>query len=76
MDRYDVRAVAGVIFIGLFTAIGLIVVIGLVLALPTMWLWNWLMPVIFKLPEIGFWQALGLNLLSGILFSSGSSSKK
>ena len=34
-----------------------------------MLLWNWLMPVIFKLPEINFWQALGLFLLSKILFS-------
>jgi hypothetical protein len=31
-------------------------------------LWNWLMPVIFGLPHIGFWQALGLLLLSRILF--------
>lgn len=34
----------------------------------TMWLWNWLMPVIFKLPAITFWQAVGLLLLSHILF--------
>ena len=37
----------------------------------TMWLWNWLMPAIFKLPEIGFWQAIGLLLLSHIFFKSG-----
>jgi len=34
----------------------------------TMWLWNWLMPGIFKLPPIGFWQAAGILLLSQILF--------
>ena len=34
----------------------------------TMWLWNWLMPVIFKLPVITFWQAVGLLILSHILF--------
>ena len=33
-----------------------------------MHLWNWLMPVLFKLPLIGFWQALGLLVLSRILF--------
>jgi hypothetical protein len=33
-----------------------------------MLLWNWLMPNIFGLPEITFWQAIGLNLLSTILF--------
>lgn len=37
-------------------------------ALPTMWLWNWLMPDLFNLPTITFWQALGLNALSTILF--------
>ena len=30
-------------------------------------LWNWLMPAIFHLPVIGFWQALGLMVLSWIL---------
>ena len=35
-----------------------------------MWLWNALMPVIFHLPVITFAQALGLLVLSKILFSS------
>jgi hypothetical protein len=33
-----------------------------------MWLWNWLMPAIFGLHTISFWQALGLLVLSKILF--------
>jgi hypothetical protein len=33
-----------------------------------MLLWNALMPVIFHLPVIDFWQALGLLVLSKILF--------
>jgi hypothetical protein len=37
----------------------------------TMWLWNWLMPAIFKLPVIGFWQAVGIIILSHILFKGG-----
>ena len=37
----------------------------------TMWLWNWLMPTIFKLPEVGFWQAIGLLLLAQIFFKGG-----
>ncbi|HEY2460086.1 MAG TPA: hypothetical protein VGI16_04730 [Candidatus Acidoferrum sp.] len=37
----------------------------------TMWLWNWLMPQIFKLPAIGFWQAVGILLLAQILFKGG-----
>ena len=31
-------------------------------------LWNWLMPALFHLPAVTFWQALGLMLLSWILF--------
>jgi Ca2+/H+ antiporter, TMEM165/GDT1 family len=34
----------------------------------TMGLWNWLMPTLFGLTQIGFWQALGLVVLSKILF--------
>jgi hypothetical protein len=37
----------------------------------TMALWNYLMPVIFNLPAINFWQALCLLILSRILFSGG-----
>lgn len=33
-------------------------------------LWNVLMPAIFGLPTLGFWQALGLLVLSKILFGS------
>ena len=37
---------------------------------PLMVLWNWVMPTIFELPEITFWQACGLQLLATILFKS------
>ena len=36
-----------------------------------MWLWNWLMPDIFNLSEISYWQAWGLVLLAHIFFKSG-----
>jgi len=63
MDIEDLGLTTGLILMGLFTIIG----VSLLLALPTMWLWNWLMPAIFGLSEVTFWQALGLNFLSGIL---------
>ena len=50
--------------------IGMIAIAIVLLGYPLMLLWNWLMPVIFGLPEITFWQAIGLNLLSTILFKS------
>ena len=31
-------------------------------------LWNWLLPSLFGLPVVTFWQALGLLALSRILF--------
>lgn len=34
----------------------------------TMYLWNWLMPELFHLPYINYYQAFGLVLLSKILF--------
>ena|GEM_PF-3047105 len=37
----------------------------------TMLLWNWLIPAIFSGPSISYFQALGLLILSKILFSSG-----
>jgi lipopolysaccharide export LptBFGC system permease protein LptF len=38
-----------------------------VFSLVTMSLWNWLMPALFGLRAITFWQALGLLVLSRIL---------
>jgi hypothetical protein len=34
----------------------------------TMLLWNWLMPVIFNLPVITFWQSFGLIILAKLVF--------
>lgn len=35
-------------------------------------LWNWLMPAIFGLKTIGYWQSLGLILLGKLLFGGFS----
>ena len=56
------------------TVIGVIVEAWLFIALaslPVWWLWNSLMPEIFGLPQIGYWQAVGLMLLAGILLRTG-----
>jgi len=52
------------------------VILCFLFAFPIKWLWNWLMPLIFGLTKITFWQALGLNLLCGMLFKSNSSTIK
>ena len=41
-----------------------VALVGLVVKL----LWNGLMPEIFGLPSIGYWQAVGLFVLSRVLF--------
>ncbi|HTP26903.1 MAG TPA: hypothetical protein VMK12_14775 [Anaeromyxobacteraceae bacterium] len=46
--------------------------LGLVLGFPVMWLWNWLMPQLFRLPALTFWQAVGLLLLCHLLFKGHS----
>jgi hypothetical protein len=33
-----------------------------------MWLWNWLLPPLFGLPQLSVWQAFGLLALCRILF--------
>ncbi|MCU0610613.1 MAG: hypothetical protein MUE60_02350 [Candidatus Eisenbacteria bacterium] len=42
--------------------------LGLVLGLVVQHLWNWLMPPIFGLTAIGYWQAVGLFVLGHLLF--------
>lgn len=59
--------------LGLFV---LIVIMSLVMAIPTMLLWNAVMPDIFGLIEISFNQALYLNLLTGIFFSGTNTTSK
>jgi len=49
---------------GTIAGIGLLALFGFIF----MWLWNWLMPKIFGLPQIGYWESWGLLVLAKILF--------
>jgi hypothetical protein len=54
-------------------AIFIVIIAAILMAFPTMWLWNGcLIPAVDGFHEIGFWQALGLNVLFSILFKSTS----
>lgn len=67
------------IFALVIVLVGTVVLITLLMALPVMWLWNWLMPELFGLSTLTFWQALGLSALTSLLFKSyntGTSGKK
>lgn len=64
------------VVLGIFTVLATLLVGCLFMAVPVMLLWNWLMPEIFGLIEISFWQALGLCVLSSALFKSSTTSSK
>jgi len=63
-----------------YAGFGVLGVAGMILfTFVVMWLWNWLVPELFNGPVLGYWQTLGLLVLSKILFSGiggGSGSKK
>ena len=61
---------------GFLVALGIIAVVAFILGFPLMILWNWLMPSIFGLREIGFWEAIGMNVLAYILFGKTSPNTK
>ena len=42
---------------------------SLVKTIITLWLWNWVMPIL-GLPELTFWQMWGLDLLIALLFKT------
>jgi uncharacterized protein (DUF2062 family) len=48
----------------------ILLAIALIISSILMWLWNALMPVIFNLPTITFWQSLGIFIISNILFKN------
>jgi len=62
----DYMKIVGVVI----SVIMITIFFNFVFALPVMWLWNWLMPVIFGLGEITFFQALGLMILCSLLFKT------
>lgn len=67
-SSYGSRAayVFGWVFLGVVFAVVFALVFGIVVKL----LWNWLMPAIFGLGEISYWQAFGLVILAKLLFGA------
>lgn len=43
-------------------------IIDMIIALPIMYLWNWVVPDIFGLPEVTWLKMWGITLLCDILF--------
>ena len=61
----------------IFAGIALLVVAAILFAWPVQLLWNGcLISAVDGVHPIGFWQAMGLNFLFGILFKASASSSK
>ena len=54
----------------------LLFAVAALMSLPVMLLWDWLMPTLFGLPEITWFQAWGLLFLCGLLFKSHTTVNK
>lgn len=62
--------IVGIVLFGIVAIGALAILFGYIL----MSLWNGLMPELFDLPMITYWQAVGLFFLAKILFGFGGSS--
>lgn len=61
---HKVGRIIGMTILGVFGAAFL----GLVLGYLVEYLWNWLMPSVFGVGKISYWQAFGLFILAKLLF--------
>lgn len=61
-------------FIGKGLAVAvLFIVITSIFAYPIMWMWNYVVPDLFGLPELTFWKAVWGTLLCRALFTDSGS---
>jgi hypothetical protein len=66
---WEERSLPAKILLGIGFAIAGLALLAL-LGWVVMLLWNWLIPEIFGLPSVSYWQAWGLLVLCWILFKS------
>ena len=59
-----VLRIIGMTFVGVVFAVAFALVFGLLVK----WLWNWIMPAVFGLGQITYWQAFGIVVLAKLLF--------
>ena len=64
--------IIGMVFVGIIFAVLFALAFGLFVKL----LWNWLMPAIFGIGAITYWQAFGLVILARIFFGVFGFSKR
>jgi hypothetical protein len=69
--EWPVGSKIAAIVAGAVVGLGLMTLFGFI----TMWLWNWIMPRIFGLPLISYWEGWGIIILSYILFHGKTGSR-
>lgn len=62
--------------VAFFGLVGAILIWVAITTLPVQILWNLLVPEIFGLTKLGFWQTFGLLVLIQLMFNSGKTDKK
>ena len=67
-----IALVLGMALLVFVMALGL----GLLMAWPVMWLWNYTVVDLFKFPAMDYWHAWAMFVLCSILFKSGGASAK
>lgn len=60
----------------LLAGIAVIFIVDLVMAWPLMYAWNFVIPGLFKLPVISYWQAFALLIVSSLLIKSHVTNSK
>lgn len=55
--------------LGVALIAGTLFALGLLMAFPIMWMWNYVMPDVFGLPLINVWQAFWGSFLIRLIFS-------
>lgn len=73
MRSKNPATIAAWVILGIIAVVGFAILFGFII----MWLWNALLPDIFGLTEITYWQGVGIFILAKILFGGiGNSSGK
>ncbi len=68
----DAAEVLGM-FVGMIVLIFVIAfLVGMVMAWPLMWIWNWMMPDLFDLPTITYWQAFWGSFMAKLIFPNSA----
>ena len=68
MEEFSEKSMIKVFIRTFLSILAMSIGFSILLTYPVMWLWNWLMPTIFGLTTLTFWQTFGLTMLANMIF--------